>query len=232
MQKITDNLYQINLGPVNVFVIEDNGLTLIDSGHKGSTDKIFGAIRKAGKNVNDIKQLILTHSHPDHAGSAAEIKRRLKIPVLAHKADAELMKKGIAGRLPHNVSTDIANRIIFHLFIKNSENKIEALEVDTKLEGNEVLPIAGGLQVVHTPGHSAGHIALFLKKQDLLIAGDICAHMMWLGFSTVYEDRTLGIKSILKAADLGFESAVFGHGRPIKHSAAKKMREKFQNCLP
>ncbi len=83
-------------------------------------------------------------------------------------------------------------------------------------------------QVIHTPGHSAGHISLLLKKDDLLIAGDICANMMWLGFSTVYEDRALGIESILKAAGLGFESAVFGHGRPVMNNAAKKMLDKFQ----
>lgn len=228
MQKITDNLYQIGLRGVNVFVIEDNGLTLIDTGHKGSTDKIFGAIRKAGKNIEDIKQVILTHSHPDHAGSAAEIRNRLKIPVLAQKADAELIAKGIAGRLPHDVSKDLMNRILFRLFIKNSDNKIDAFEVDTKLEGGEILPILGGIEVIHTPGHSAGHIALFLKSHNLLIAGDLCQNMLGLGFSTVYEDRALGIQSILKTTKLGFKSAVFGHGKPIMENAAKKIREKFQ----
>lgn len=228
MKKITDNFYQISLRGVNVFVIEDNGLTLIDTGHKGSTDKIFGAIRKGGKNTDDIKQVILTHSHPDHAGSAAEIKKRLNIPVIAHKADAELIEKGIAGRLPHNVSKDMLNRILFRLFIKNSENKISAFKVDTKLEGGETLPIGGGIQVIHTPGHSAGHIALLLKNQNLLIAGDLCQNILGLNLSTVYEDRALGIQSIVKTTQLGFKSAVFGHGNPILESAAKKMQEKFQ----
>ena len=43
MQKITENIYQISLGAVNTFLIEDNGLTLIDTGNKNSTDKIFAA---------------------------------------------------------------------------------------------------------------------------------------------------------------------------------------------
>jgi glyoxylase-like metal-dependent hydrolase (beta-lactamase superfamily II) len=226
MQKITDNLYQISLGAVNVFVIEGDGLTLVDSGYKGSTKKIFSALKKAGRKPEDITRLVLTHSHPDHAGSAAEIKQLLKIPVFAHSADAELLQRGIAGRLPHIVSPGIVHKAIFHFFIKNVGNEVERLDVDVKLEDGDT--IGDGIRAVHTPGHSAGHIALFLKNDNALIAGDICANMMGLDFSTVYEDRTLGVKSILKAAELGFEKAVFGHGRPILKNAAEKLRKKFQ----
>ena len=55
MQQISKNIYQIKLGMVNAFLIEDNGFTLIDTGYKNSSDKIFDAISKAGKNPNDIK---------------------------------------------------------------------------------------------------------------------------------------------------------------------------------
>lgn len=82
MQQITPSLYQISLGPVNVFVIKDQGLTLIDTGNKGSMEPIFSALRKGGENPNTIKQIILTHAHPDHAGSAADIKNKLSVPLL------------------------------------------------------------------------------------------------------------------------------------------------------
>ncbi len=68
MKQITNNIYQISLGSVNTFLIEDKGLTLIDSGNKNNADKIFLAIEKGGKTPRDIKQIILTHCHPDHAG--------------------------------------------------------------------------------------------------------------------------------------------------------------------
>ena len=74
------------------------------------------------------------------------------------------------------------------------------------------MPIAGGLQVIHTPSHSAGHISLLLKNEVVLIAGDICAHVSGLGLSTVYEDSELGIKSILKAAEFEFDKAFSGMG--------------------
>jgi glyoxylase-like metal-dependent hydrolase (beta-lactamase superfamily II) len=227
MEQVSDNIYQISLGAVNTFLIEDEGLTLVDTGYKGSTEKIFEAIKKGGKNPDDIRQIILTHSHPDHAGSAAEIKRRLNIPVYAHAEDASLMAQGIAGRLPHVLSPGLANWIVFRMFIKNSKNEIDPLKVDHLVADNDIIPIAGGIQAIYTPGHSKGHIALLVKKEGLLIAGDICANMMGLGLSTVYEDRAVGVQSILKAASHDFNKAIFGHGKPLMKDANKKMKEKF-----
>lgn len=231
MQQITGNIYQIKLGMVNAFVVEDNnGLTLIDTGYKNSTDKIFDAIKKAGKNPDDIKQVILTHSHPDHAGSAAEIKKRLNIPVLAHAEDAKIIEQGIGGRKPFILTPGFVNWMIFNLMIKNSDPSIEKLNIDQKLQDNEMLPIAGGIQVIHTPGHSAGHIALLVKNEGVLIAGDICANVMGLELSVVYEDKQLGIQSILKTAAFDFSTAVFGHGGPLKNQANKKFKETFENA--
>ncbi|MBO0938287.1 MBL fold metallo-hydrolase [Fibrella sp. HMF5335] len=227
MQQITPSLYQISLGAVNVFVIKDNGLTLVDTGYTGSMDKIFAAIRKGGEQPEAIKQIILTHAHPDHAGSAASIKNKLGIPLLAHTQDAVLVEQGVGGRSPRILSPDIINWLIFNLFIKNISNTIEAVSVDQLLHHSEVLPLAGGLQVLHTPGHSAGHIALLLHKEGVLIAGDLCANVAGLGLSPVYEDRDLGIESILAVSELDFDKAVFGHGRLLKGQANHKLKDTF-----
>ncbi len=228
MQQITNNIYQISLGLVNAFLIEDNGLTLIDSGYRNSTDKIFSAIAKAGKNPQDIKHVILTHCHPDHTGSVAEIKRRLNISVLAHSEDARLIEQGTGERLPIQPSPGVFNWLVYNLLIKPVNTRIEPVIVEEKLKDNDVIPIAGGLQIIHTPGHSAGHISLLLKNEGVLIAGDLCANVIGLGLSTVYEDLNLGIKSILKAAELDFDKAVFGHGSPLLKFAKRKINEKFR----
>jgi len=231
MQQISSNVYQVKLGMVNAFIIEDkNGLTLVDTGYPNSTDKIFDAIKKAGKNPNEIQQVILTHSHPDHAGSAAEIKRRLNIPVFAHAEDTKLIEQGVAGRMPFVLTPGIINWLVFNLLIKRGENSIEALKIDQQLQDNDILPIAGGVQVIHTPGHCLGHVALLVKNDGVLIAGDIAANVMGLALSTVYEDRAIGIQSILKAASYDFSKAVFGHGNPITKDANQKFKETFANA--
>lgn len=229
MRRITPHLYQISLGPVNCFVIDDGpaGLILVDTGFEGSAAKIFRAIEKGGKSPESIHTIILTHTHPDHAGSTAEIVRRTGAKVIIHALDAALAVNGIAGRMPHVVSSGLLNGLLYRLFIKNGANSIPAVTADKTVDDNDVLSLSGGIHIIHTPGHSAGHISLYLQQDDVLIAGDLCANMMGLGLSTVYEDRTLGIRSILKAADYSFSKAVFGHGKPILHDAAARLHARF-----
>jgi glyoxylase-like metal-dependent hydrolase (beta-lactamase superfamily II) len=229
MKRISNNIYQISLGWVNVFVIEDNGLTLVGTGPKKSADKIFNAIKSAGKNPYDIKQIILTHLHPDHAGSAGEIKRILKVPVMAHFDDAQIIRYGIAFRKELCLTPGLKNWLIYHLAIKRSAIDIDPVEIDRQLNDNDLLPLLGGLRVIHTPGHSKGHISLLAEKEEVLIAGDLLSNSMGLDLSVFYEDRDEGIRSIVKVTDLDFEKVVFGHGRPILNNAGSIIREAFNS---
>ena len=221
----------LKLGMVNCFFIQDtDGFTLVDTGYAGSSDKIFDAVRAIGKRPDSIQRIILTHSHPDHAGSASSIQQALEIPVWAHQEDAELLRAGVGGRAK-NLAPGIANWIIYQLYIKNTPNKVEPVEVERNLKDGEVLPIAGGLRVIHSPGHSQGHIALLLEKESMLIAGDICAHAAGLGYSVVNENIGVARQSLLKVAGYPFEGAVFGHGKPLKSGASKAIQAKFSKPL-
>jgi glyoxylase-like metal-dependent hydrolase (beta-lactamase superfamily II) len=227
MKKITNRLFQINLGAVNAFVIEDDGLTLVDTGLPGSTDAIFAALREAGKDPADISRIILTHLHADHSGSAADIKRRTNSRVYAHHADAGLLEDGVSGR-PLTLTPGLLNRLIYQLVIKGPITAVAPVAVDEKLSDGDVIPLLGGIQVVHTPGHSAGHIALLLPSEGVLIAADMCSHALGLAYSTLYEDQALGRQSIVQASRLSFDTAVFGHGRPLRGQANEQLRAKFE----
>ena len=229
MKRISNNIYQISLGWVNAFVIEDNGLTLIDTGPKGSMGKIFSAIKNAGKNPYDIKRVILTHAHPDHAGSAEEIKRMLRVPVMAHREDAKIMGYGIAFRKEICLTPGLKNWLIYELAIKRSGIYIEPINIDEQLNDHDLLPLLGGIRVIHTPGHSKGHISLLAENEEVLIAGDLLSNSTGLGLSVIYENMAEGISSILKVTNLDFDKMVFGYGRPILKDAGSIMRQAFDN---
>jgi glyoxylase-like metal-dependent hydrolase (beta-lactamase superfamily II) len=229
MKRISNNIYQISLGWVNVFVIEDDGLTLIDTGTKGSAEKIFSAIKDGGKNPYDIKRIILTHAHPDHAGSAEQIKRMLRVPVMAHREDAKILRYGIGFRKEICLTPGLKNWLIYELAIKRSGINIEPVVIDEQLNDNDLLPLIGGIRVIHTPGHSKGHISLLAEKEEVLIAGDLLTNSAGLILSVIYENMAEGISSIMKVTDLDFDKMVFGHGRPILKDAGSIMRQAFVN---
>jgi glyoxylase-like metal-dependent hydrolase (beta-lactamase superfamily II) len=229
MKRISSNIYQISLGWVNVFVIEDDGLTLIDTGTKGSTGKIFSAIKNEGKNPYNIKRIILTHAHPDHAGSAEELKRMLGVPVMAHREDAKIMRYGIACRKEICLTPGLKNWLIYELAIKRSGINIEPVDIDEQLNDDDLLPLLGGIRVIHTPGHSKGHISLLAENEEVLIAGDLLSNSTGLGLSVIYENMAEGISSVLKVTNLDFDKMVFGHGRPILKDAGSIMRQAFDN---
>jgi glyoxylase-like metal-dependent hydrolase (beta-lactamase superfamily II) len=240
MKKITPHLYELNLGFVNAFLIEDSlsgsdaanrlvpGFTLVDTGTPGHLPKIFAQLKKAGKDPRDIHRIIVTHAHTDHAGSAAAISKELGIPVWAHADTARLVETGRPGEASLQVSPGFRNQLIYQLFIRRG-GAIDAFNIARRLIDGEVLPIGGpnGVKVIYTPGHSAGHLALLLQQDRVLIAADICVNASGLGWSTVYEDRELGRQSILKAAAFDFDKAVFGHGRPLTSAANTRLSTKF-----
>lgn len=218
MRQISPHIYLLPLGPVNAYLVEDgDDLTLIDTGMPGSAKKL--QLPKAPNRI------LLTHAHTDHAGSAAALQKQWNIPVWAHAEDARLVEQGIPGRTPMHLSPGAVNWLVYHLFVKNAAKTIEPVGIERTLRDGERL--SNGLTVIHTPGHSAGHVAFLHEKDRVLIAGDICANPGSLNWSTVYEDRSLGKDSILKAAKYDFGTAVFGHGGVLKGQANKRLKEKF-----
>ena len=95
MAQVAEGLHILPVGPVNTYLLETaGGCILIDTGLPGSADKIVTGIRQAGRDVADIRHLILTHAHPDHIGSFAALKKRTQAEVYMHPADAVIATSG------------------------------------------------------------------------------------------------------------------------------------------
>src|ERR1700761_7742562 len=109
MQTLADGVHQVSMRMVNVFLVETpDGLVLIDTGFPGSADTILEAASRIGRQPNQISQIILTHAHPDHVGSLAELVRRTGAQTWIHAEDAPLVERAefrpthpSAGIVPH-----------------------------------------------------------------------------------------------------------------------------------
>jgi glyoxylase-like metal-dependent hydrolase (beta-lactamase superfamily II) len=230
-KQIGPGLFEVSLGVVNMFLLEsDDGLTLVDTGYPNSTDRILAAVTEMGKQPADIRHIIITHAHPDHIGSLAPLKRATGARTYIHPLDAPIARSGTGFR-PMAPAPGLLTRLLFRLFMRTPPI-LEPTTIDHEIADGEVLPIAGGLKAIHTPGHCAGHLAFLWPRGRALLAGDACANMPSLGWSIGYEDIQVGRRSLERLAELDFESASFGHGRTIQQDAAERFRKRWRAPVP
>ncbi len=228
LMEVVPVLHQVGLGMVNAFLLLDKGeVTVIDTGIAGSGPKILAAVGQLGKRPQDVKRILVTHLHADHTGSLAELKRQTGAPVYMHKADAALVRQGIASR-PAKPAPGLIKSIVVPLAMRRPAH-VEPVQTDVELADGQDLGIAGGLCVVAAPGHAAGQVAFLWPRQGgVLIAADAASNYRGkLDYPILFEDMAAGVRSLQNLAALDYAVAVFGHGRPILKHAADQFRAKW-----
>ena len=229
--QVVPGLYLIPLGQVNAYLLDAaDGCAVVDSGFPGSAPDILKAIASIGRQPSDVKYLILTHGHPDHIGNAAELRRATGAAVYAHPVDAGIIRTGTGFR-PMTPAPNLFAQLLVRLVIRPKLKRMQQLQgtpVDHEIQDGQVLPIAGGLTVLHTPGHCAGHVALLWHAHGgVLIAGDAAGHVLGLGVSVANEDLAVAERSLRGLGRQAFGTAVFGHGKPITADAAGRFRRRW-----
>ena len=234
IKQVVPGVYQVSLGFVNAYLLVGEDVTVIDTGIPGSGPKILGALREVGKRPQDIRQILLTHLHADHTGSAKALQDAItadggQAQLYMHPTDAEAFQRGQVMR-PVQTAPGVMNKVIVGLFMRRAGPiTVEPAQVDCLVADGDELPVAGGLKVIHAPGHAAGQVVFLWPRQGgVLFAADTCGRMFGsLGYPPVFEDFEVGKQSLRRLAGLRFENAVFGHGEPICGGAAEQFRKKW-----
>jgi glyoxylase-like metal-dependent hydrolase (beta-lactamase superfamily II) len=228
LTKIAGPLYLISLGFVNVFIVDHNGLTLIDSGIPGSESKIFSALKESGKSPSDIKQILITHLHTDHVGSLKAVKQACGASTYAHSADASGIRSGQLNRSVRPAPGLIPALLSAMIRRQNKNTQSEPVEIEHDLQDGQILDFAANAVVVHTPGHSAGHVAYFWPQQGgILVAGDVLTHWFNVGHPPIYEDFEMAKTSLRRISTLKFDTICFSHGKPIYGNASQLIQGKI-----
>ncbi len=166
-------------GMVNAHLIaSDAGCILVDAGTPGSERKVEKVLTRHGLSMKDIKLIVVTHAHVDHAGSAASLRKLSGAPILAHQDDADFYSR----RVP---MTFCPTGVVGRLFLKTPvpHEPYEGFEPDILLRDSDTMNLVDfGVdgRVRHTGGHTPGSIAVELSSQDALV-GDLIASGILLG---------------------------------------------------
>lgn len=227
-EPVTDQLYILR-GLVNVYLMEtDDGLALIDTGFRSSGDKILAALAALGRRPDEIRHIVITHAHPDHMGSAAQLKRATGAQVYAHAIDAPIIETGTGFRRG-KPAPGWRNFLLVHLLLRRTLKKpFEPTHVDHLIEDGIPLPFAPDLVPIHTPGHAAGQVSLLWRRDgNLLFTADACINIRGLDVAAAHEDIAETLRSLRKLCTFDFDKAVFGHGPPILARADEAFRRKW-----
>lgn len=146
---------------VYVYMLRGERLLLIDSGVAGTESAVLDDVARVEGGRAEVALLLLTHSHPDHIGAAAALRRATGCRILAHAAERTWIE---------DVDLQQRQRPVpgFASLVGGS------VPVDTVLQDGDLLPWPplGTLRILHTPGHSPGSLSVWFAEAGLLFTGD------------------------------------------------------------
>ncbi len=172
---------------------------LIDAGFPGQMEELQEAMAQVGVSLDQLRAVILTHQDVDHIGCLPDLIDTCaqEIRIYAHA----LEQPYIQGELP----------LLKDAHLENPPKG----RVDKTLSDGEELPFCGGIQIIHTPGHTPGHISLYLTQSKTLIAGD-SLYSVEGNIVGIHEPSVLDLakaqESLKKYLDLEIETVVCYHG--------------------
>ena len=203
--------------------MDEAGIALIDTGLPGSGKKILALIGALGRGPEEITRIILTHQHPDHIGGAADLVAASGAEVWAHPLDTPAIEGTGKRDGPKGPLGLVFNMLIFP--------RLRPVKVTHSLNDGETLPVLaerGRAAVVATPGHTLGHVSLYLPSRQLLFAGDALRHS---GEKVVpspamfNRDQAQALRSFADLTRLEIEASLPGHGAPIMRGAGARLAQ-------
>ena len=227
------------LAMVNAYLVKGpTGCILVDSGMPGSERKIEQALKANHLSLKDLKLIVITHAHADHAGSAAKMRSLSGTPIVAHEGDLKFY-------LRQEPMSYCPTSAFARLLYKSGAplEPYEAFRPEILLSQNQTFDLRqhgfrGTLQ--HTPGHTAGSLSVVLEGKQALV-GDMLASGIFLG-GILFKNRPIRppfeenpqevARELQRLLDQGTRHFYVGHGGPLKAEAVKRHVEALLRLKP
>jgi glyoxylase-like metal-dependent hydrolase (beta-lactamase superfamily II)/8-oxo-dGTP pyrophosphatase MutT (NUDIX family) len=172
------------------FVVVDPG-----SDDRAEIDRLLRVVRRREAVGASIDSVVLTHHHGDHVAGAAEVSRRLGVPLRGHPT-------------------------VLDRFRDEEGLILQPLDEGGRIELDGLVLVA-----LHTPGHAAGHLALLLEGRGAIVIGDLISGLSTILIDPDEGDMEAYLESLRRVRDLGCRQLLPGHGPPLPGKALEKLIE-------
>jgi glyoxylase-like metal-dependent hydrolase (beta-lactamase superfamily II) len=206
-------------------VRERDGFNLIDTSTAGQGDGILAALAGIdGRPVDRVRvyEMLLTHGHDDHTGSAAALAARTGARVVAPRDEAPVITHDRPGPAPQLADWEVP------LFKQVMPKVPQAPPVipDRVVAHGDRLGWQHDAVIIGAPGHTPGHVAVWFEEDRVLVAGDALASHDGQPMLGVFNaDPAVAVATAQRLATLDAEVACFGHGEPLRSDAAARLAE-------
>jgi len=189
-------------------IVHHDTIDLIDAGFLGGISQIKKALTELGKDLCDIRSIILTHGHLDHTLNVAKLQKISGCQVFTHQRE----RAHVEGRHHYRGLTRLCGWLeaIGRLLFRFQAPKITQYFHD----GDQIM----GLKVIALPGHTDGHCGFLLEKEKLLIAGDLLASHFGKNAippRILNDDHAEAKQSIRKAAAMDLNGVLLNHAKKL-----------------
>ncbi|GEM44449.1 MBL fold metallo-hydrolase [Deinococcus cellulosilyticus] len=227
MQKVAERVFVITLGYVNVTVLgEQAGFTLVDAGLPGGLKSIEKALGRGGFSLDNLQGILITHAHPDHYGSLADLIQKKPVPVYAHALEIPVLTGKERPQLPPRASLPFSQQLV-QVALTSLPLPPTITEVQPIKEGDLLQDILPGLTVIELPGHAPGQVGFWVPSSRTLMAGDALMRgsgRARLPIRALTLDMPSAAQSAQRIVDLEVERLVVGHGKPILQKAHEELQ--------
>lgn len=232
IQQVTEGVMRIGSRAHNYYLLIENGcVTIVDAGCSREWSTLLEALEAAGVALASAEGVIVTHAHADHFGLAKKL-TEADIEVSVH-ADEETRATGrytgrfavTPGELPVYRPAVLVN---FLSMVSAGVMKLDFPDSVHTFDDGDRLDLPGHPVVVHTPGHTEGHVMFHVADRGLLFTGDGLATMDLIGFGTgpqpldsrFHLDAEQADASLDRIVDLEADLLLPGHGKHWSGSPA------------
>ena len=201
-----------------VILKNNDDLILIDTGYPMFLPLIENAFEAKGLNIQNLRQVILTHHDHDHIGAVKELVT--KYPFVKVKCSTEQIPYVLGKK--KSLRLEQAERFGADDGFIQMLKSVEYLDSVLELTDNEI--ICDGVKVIETPGHMPGHISIYIEPMKTLISGDMLTSeggILRIADEQFVLDKEAEINSLKKIVNLDIEKIICFHGGVYKSNNLK-----------